>query len=165
MIRGLHFAMAAVWHSGIVPPNCKKGFVVPIWKGKGDRQACNNFRGITLISVPGKVFAHLVLIRTHLLKHQRPEQSGFTPGKSTTDNILALRVLVERRREFRQRVLAAYIDLKKAFDSVDRETLWDPLRLHGIPARIIDLLTVLLYCTVSVLYYCTVLYLLPVLRD
>ncbi|KAG0717912.1 putative RNA-directed DNA polymerase from transposon BS [Chionoecetes opilio] len=47
-----------------------------------------------------------------------PQQSGFTPGKSTTDRILALRVLVERRREFRQGMLAAYFDLKKAFDSV-----------------------------------------------
>ncbi|KAG0725162.1 DNA replication licensing factor MCM4 [Chionoecetes opilio] len=50
----------------------------------------------------------------------RPQQSGFTPGKSTTDRILALRVLVERRREFRQGMLAAYVDLKKAFDSVHR---------------------------------------------
>ncbi|KAG0714533.1 hypothetical protein GWK47_013944 [Chionoecetes opilio] len=53
-------------------------------------------------SVPGKVFAHLLLtrIRSHLLKHQRPQQSGFTPGKSTTDRILALCVLVERRLIF-----------------------------------------------------------------
>ncbi|KAG0714238.1 hypothetical protein GWK47_001654 [Chionoecetes opilio] len=70
--------------------------------GKGDRQDCNNYRGITLLSVPGKVLAHLLLtrIRSHLLKHQRPQQSGFTPGKSTTDRILALRVLVERRLIF-----------------------------------------------------------------
>ena len=52
-----------------------------------------------------------------------------------------LRVLVERRRKFRQGMLAAYVDLKKALDSVHRETLWDLLRLRGIPARIIGLLT------------------------
>ncbi|KAG0725172.1 hypothetical protein GWK47_004781 [Chionoecetes opilio] len=71
-------------------------------EGKGDRQDCNNYRGITLLSVvPGKVLAHLLLtrIRSHLLKHQRPQQFGFTPGKSTTDLILALRVLVERRHQ------------------------------------------------------------------
>ena len=112
MIRGLHAVLTTVWHSGTIPPDWKKGLVVPIWKGKGDR-------GITLLSVSGKVLAHLLLtrIRTHLLKHQRPEQSGFTPGKSTTDCILALRILVERRHEFRQGMLAAYVDLKKAFDS------------------------------------------------
>ncbi|KAG0721870.1 Ankyrin repeat and SOCS box protein 3 [Chionoecetes opilio] len=103
-----------------IPPDWKRGLVVPIWKGKGDRQDCNNYHGITLLSVPGKVLAHLLLtrIRSHLVKHQRPQQSGFTPGKSTTDRILALRVLVERRREFRQGMLTAYVDLKKAFDSV-----------------------------------------------
>ncbi|KAG0729200.1 (E3-independent) E2 ubiquitin-conjugating enzyme UBE2O [Chionoecetes opilio] len=109
--------------------------------GKGDRQDCNNYFGITLLSVSGKVLAHLLMtrIRSHVLKHQRPRQSGFTPGKSTTDRILELCVLVERRCEFRQGMLAAYVDLKKAFDSVHRESLWDLLRLRGIPASTIGL--------------------------
>ncbi|KAG0714867.1 Retrovirus-related Pol polyprotein from type-1 retrotransposable element R2 [Chionoecetes opilio] len=38
-------------------------------------------------------------------------------------------------------MLAAYVDLKKAFDSVHRESLWDLLRLRGIPARTIGLIT------------------------
>ena len=46
-------------------------------------------------------------------------------------------------------MLAAYFDLMKAFDSVHRETLWDLLRLRGIPERIIGLLTGLYYRTVS----------------
>ena len=143
MIHGLHAVLTAVWQTGTIPPDWKRGLVVPIWKGKGDRQDCNNYRGITLLSVPGKVLAHLLMtrVRAHLLKFQRPEQSGFTPGKSTTDQILALRVLVERRLQFRQGLLAAYVDLKKAFDSVHRETLWELLRVRGIPARIIDLIT------------------------
>ncbi len=60
--------------------------------------------------------------------------------KSTTDRILALRVLVERRLEFQHGLLAAYVYLKKAFDSVHRETLWDILRVCWIRARIIDLM-------------------------
>ena len=143
MIHGLHAVLSAIWQSGTIPSDWKKGLVVPIWKGKGDRQDCNNYRGITLLSVPGKVLAHVLLmrIRSQLLKYQRPEQSGFSPGKSTTDRILALRVLVERRLEFQQRLLAVYVDFKKAFDSVHRETLWEILRVRGIPARIIGLIT------------------------
>ena len=60
-----------------------------------------------------------------------------------------LRVLVERRQEFRQGILAAYVDLNKAFDSVHRKTLWDLLRLRGIPARIIGLSTGLYSGSVS----------------
>ena len=155
MIHGLHAVLTAVWQSGTIPPDWKRGLVVPIWKGKGDRQDCNNYRGITLLSVPGKVLAHLLLtrMRSQLLKLQRPEQSGFTPGKSTTDRILALRVLVERRREFRQGFLAAYVDLKKAFDSVHRESLWNVLRLRGVPAGIIGLITGLYSGTESAVKY------------
>ena len=72
----------------------------------------------------GKVFARIIIdrVRHHLFEHQRPEQSGFTPKRSTMDGILALRVLTERRQEFRQGLLAAY-DLWKAFDSVNRDAL------------------------------------------
>ena len=154
MIRGLHAVLTAVWHSGTIPPDRKKGLVVPIWKGKGDRHDCNNYRRITLLNVPGKVLAHLLLmqIHTHLLKHQKPEQSEFTPGKSTTDQILALRVLVEHRQKFRQGMLAAYVDLKKAFDSVHRETLWDLLRLRGIPARMLLLFKIPLNLAFKLIY-------------
>ena len=70
-----------------------------------------------LLSVPGKVFARIILdrVRHHLLEHQHPEQSGFTPKRSTIDRVLALGVLTERRREFWQGLLAAYVDLCKAF--------------------------------------------------
>ena len=66
-----------------------------------------------LLSVPGKVFTRIILDRVHhhLLEHQRPEQSGFTPKRSMNDRILALRVLTKSTREFRQGLLAAYLDL------------------------------------------------------
>ncbi len=63
---------------------------------------------------------------------QRPEQSGFMPGKSTVDQILALHVLIERKREFRDKLFAAYVDLRKAFDSVHQDALWRVTQLHGL---------------------------------
>ena len=53
----------------------KRGLVVPLWKGKGDRQDSNNYRGVTLLSMTGKVFARIILdrVRHHLLEHQHPE--------------------------------------------------------------------------------------------
>ena len=93
--------------------------------------------------MPGKVFARVLLnrVRGQLLAHQRPEQSGFTPKRSTVDRILALRVLTERFREFDRGLFAAYIDFKKAFDSVDRGALWKILGLRGIPPRLIHLIS------------------------
>lgn len=54
---------------------------------------------------------------------------------------VTISVQVERRREFRHGMLAAYIDLKRAFDSVHREALWELLRFCGNPVRIIGLLS------------------------
>ena len=55
-----------------------------------------------LLSVPGKVFDRIMFdrVRHHLLEHQRPEQSGFTPKRSTIDRILALRVLTNADESF-----------------------------------------------------------------
>ncbi|XP_069993526.1 uncharacterized protein [Penaeus vannamei] len=82
MARGLH---AAIWQSGTVPPNLLWGVVIPLWKGKGDRWDCSNYRDITLLIIRGKVLVYILLrrIRDHLLRHQRLEQSGFTPGRAT----------------------------------------------------------------------------------
>ncbi len=70
MNRGLYVVLNVVWQSGMSPPDWKRGLVVPIWKGKGNRQDCNNNRGITLLRVTGKVLAHLLLmrIRSQVLK-------------------------------------------------------------------------------------------------
>ena len=121
----LYAVLCSVWNTGIIPTDCKRGLVVSLWKGKGDRQDCKNYRGVMLLSVLGKVFARIIIdrIHHHLLEHQHPEQSGFTPKRSTIDRILALRVLTEHRREFRQGLLAAYLYLCKAFDSVNRDAL------------------------------------------
>ena len=90
------------------------------------QNVAGSYRPITLLSIPGKVFAHVLLARLNplLTKHRRPEQSGFTAGRSTVDAILALRLLCELHREFNQPLSVAYVDLKAAFvDSVDRKAL------------------------------------------
>ena len=111
----LQAVLCSSWNTGIIPTDWKRGLFVPLWKGKGDHQDCSNYRGVTLLSVPGKVFAWKILDRVHhhLLEHQRPEQSGFTPKRSTIDRILSLWVLTERRQEFWQGQLAADVDLYK----------------------------------------------------
>ena len=53
----LHAVLCSAWNTGIIPTDWKRGLVVPLWKGKGDRQDCNNYRGVMLLSVAGKVFA------------------------------------------------------------------------------------------------------------
>jgi len=69
-----------------------------------------------------------------------PEQSGFTRGRSTIDAILAVRLLSEIHREFNKPLNVAYLDIKAAFDFVDRGALWKALRSSCIPDMLTDLI-------------------------
>ena len=65
----------------------------------------------------------LACIKPLLLTNRRPQQSGFTAGRSSADSFLALRLLAEIHREFGRLLDVIYIDLMTAFDSVDRAAL------------------------------------------
>ena len=99
VLKTSHTVLCSSWNTGIIPTGWKRGLVVPLGKGKGDHQDCNNDQGVMLLSVPSKVFAQIIIdsVHHHLLEHQRSEQSGITPKRSTLDCILALWVLTERR--------------------------------------------------------------------
>jgi len=138
----LHRLFARVWASGKVPAEWKEGIIVSLYKGKGSHTICSNYRPISLLSVPGKVFAHVLLarIRPLMTKHRRPQQSGFTTGRSSMDAILALRLLAELHRAFNRPQHVAYIEIKAAFDSVDRSALWKALQGFGLPPFLLQLI-------------------------
>ena len=96
-----------------------------------------------LLLVPGKVFAQIILHRVHqhLLEHQCQDQSAFTSKRSMIDGVLALQVLTVCGREFRQGLLASYFNLRKAFDSVNRDALWGIIGLHGMPPKLNNLIS------------------------
>ena len=70
----------------------------------------------------------------------QPHQLGFTRCRSTMDAILALRLLVVIHREFGRPLHVAYIDIKAAFDSVNREALWKAMKTQGTPPSLLRLI-------------------------
>ena len=113
--------------------------VVTLYKNKGDRGDCNNYRGISLFSVVGKVFAIVVLKRLQVLAEQiYPEsQCGFRANRSTADMIFSLRQLQEKCREQKQPLFVAFIDLTKAFDLVSMDGLFKVLPKTGCPPKLL----------------------------
>ena len=69
---------------------------------EGDLSDCNNCRGITLLSVPGKIFFSILLnmIRSVVESVLREEQAGFRPGRSCIDQIFALINILEQSNEW-----------------------------------------------------------------
>ena len=115
------FSVLPGLEDGLFPSDWRDGILVGLYKGKGAKSECRNYRPITLLSVPGKVFAHVLLARLQPLLEatRRPQQSGFVAGRSTIDAILALRLLSELHREFDRPLNVAYLDIEAPFDSVD----------------------------------------------
>ena len=137
MILWLQIIFSAVWTTESIPNDWRAGIILPLWKRKGSRQICSNYRGITLLSVPGKLFAMSLLDRcsTFLRRKRRVQQAGFMPGRSTTEQMFTMRQLIEKTREFHQKAYIAFVDFKAAFDSVDRRSLWLILRTTGLPKK------------------------------
>ena len=144
IIAQLTELFAKIWDEGAVPAQFKNARIVHIFKRKGNRACCDDHRGISLLSTAGKILARVILNR--LVKHVDdiaiiPEsQCGFRAGRGTTDMIFSARQLQEKCREQRQDLFVAFVDLTKAFDTVNREGLWMILRRIGCPDKFVSVI-------------------------
>ncbi len=70
---------------------------MPLYKGKGSRSECSSYRGISLLSVPGKVYGRILTERLMEVTEGKvsKEQRGFRKGKGCVDQIFAMKMLVE----------------------------------------------------------------------
>ena len=102
---------------------------------------CNNYRGITLLSIPGKVFNRIILnkLKDIVDPNLRDNQAGFRKNRSCVDQITTLRLVVEQSLEWNSSFYINFIDYQKAFDSVDGDMLWKIMRHYGIPEKIVNL--------------------------
>ena len=88
----LHDLLCLCWNEGAVPQDMPDAKIVTLYKNKGDHSYCNNYRGISLLSTMGMVFARVALIRLQLLAERvYPEsQCGYGAARSTVDMIFFL---------------------------------------------------------------------------
>lgn len=130
-----------------IPEVWKRCLLTPLFKGKGDPTNPDNYRGIALLSIPYKVLTSVITARlqTHCL-HRLPEtQFGFLPKRSTTLALKHAIDYIKTKQNARKPTYAAFIDFKKAFDSVPRGRLLSELaNRFSIQGRMFNLLRGLL---------------------
>ena len=74
----------------------------------------------------------------------RENQCGFRKGRGCTDQLFSIRMLMERSREFCRPLFLCFVDLRKAYDSVNREALWTALQeRYHLPSKLIRILKAL----------------------
>lgn len=141
--KWLHKAIELVWHEEEVPKSWKDAEIFLLWKGKGSKSDLSTYRTIALLATGGKVLTKILQqrIADHaermILKDSC--QWGFRREKSTIQPISILRRLQEHAKEKSGQLHLAFLDLVKAYDSVNREAMWEVLEKFGVPAKIIAL--------------------------
>ncbi len=115
---------------------------MPLYKGKGNREECNNYRGISLLSVPSKIYGRILNERLTMItgKSVGNEQGGFWKGRGSEDQIFAVKILVEKYLEKDRKLFGAFMDLEKAYDRADRNLCLSispmPCPLRNLPHEV-----------------------------
>ena len=122
-----------------MPSEWRRSILVPVYKNKGDAQDCGNYRGIKLMSHTIKLWERVIDTRLRQEINICEQQYGFMPGKSTTDALFALRMLMEKYREGQRELHCVFVDLEKDYDRVPREELWHCMRRSGATEKYVKL--------------------------
>lgn len=105
--------MKQVWEDGKVVSDWQGAVIVPIPK-KDDLKCCDNWRGISLLDVVGKLLARILKERLEVIADRVPEsQCGFRKGCSCIDMIFVARQLIEKVREHNDTLYMLFVDLKR----------------------------------------------------
>ena len=134
-IEPLTYMINESLRTGICPSELKIARVVPIFKS-GDPSLLTNYRPISVLSFFSKVFERIVydylfdFICTNNILYDY--QIGFRPGHSTQQAIITLIDKITKSLDNGDIVISLFIDLKKAFDTVDHRILLRKLYAYGI---------------------------------
>ena len=132
-----------VLNIGFVPTDWCLGTIHPLYKIKGSVSDPDYYKGITLLSCTGKLF-------TTCLNHRLSsyvdgtilgeEQAGFRKGYSTTHHVFVLHLIIELYKLVYKRVYCAFIEYRKAFDSINRPLLWQKLVSYNINGKLFNVI-------------------------
>ena len=133
-----------IFTTGVYPDIWKRANVIPLFKG-GDLTNVNNYRPISLLSLPGKIIEKIIhsqinnfLDDNHLLNSK---QDGFRKGRSTIDTIAGFTDDIYSEMDIGNCSVAVFIDFRKAFDVVNHNILVKKLSYMGIQGNNLNLLT------------------------
>ena len=130
------------WPEENLPQDWKLAEVVPLCKNKGKISECGNYSGISLLSVPGKVFASIILNRCKDALDQvlRESQCGFRKSRGCTDQLFALRQILEKCMAFQLYVSFCFADFRAAFGLVDRKMMYKIMKHYGLPQKVVNVI-------------------------
>lgn len=112
-----------IWEEEDIPSEWKEGHLIKLPK-KGDLSSCSNYRGITLLSTPGKIFNRVLLNRMKEVvdTHLWDQQAGFRKSRSCTDQITTLRIILEQSLEWNSPFYVRYYGVPAKITNIIRNS-------------------------------------------
>jgi len=136
-LRCLRSLFKRIW-DGEFPSSWNEASIISIPK-KGDPTNCDNYRGISLINNGIKLITKIVTTRIseYGLRNNfiRPEQFGFRNKEESVSLFISIREICQRRQNDNKETYLAFLDLKKAYDSVPIGSILHKIECLGIRGK------------------------------
>ena len=140
LFQRLRYLMQDCLDGGKVPTEWKESWVSPIYKKKGRKDECDNYRGLSVAGTLSKVYGKILKakIEEEWQEHEAEEQAGFRAGRSTIDHLFTIIHVIEKKKGVGQELHLVFVDLQKAYDSVPLMKLWEALNKRGFSGGLIS---------------------------
>jgi hypothetical protein len=122
MVRMMTALIRRCYTEGRTPKDWKEAVIAPVFKNKGSRLDAANYRPIAISNTCRRVYEKI--LATELDPNKLHDaQGGFRPRRSTQHQLWILDQILKRNKN----VKVAFLDIKAAYDTVDRQKLYQKL--------------------------------------
>lgn len=138
----LRVVLSIMLETGEIPADWRCGRMLFLYKGSGERSSFAAYRPITVTSIVYRVLAQVLRRRMQAWAERTGVlgelQNGFRQGRRLEDNVFVLTQCVEVACSEGRELWAAFLDVEKAYDSVEHVVLLDTLRAMGLPELVVQ---------------------------
>ena len=145
MVEGLYRLFNRIWEEGKVPKKWNESRVTLLHKGgHKSRKELKNYRPIAVMDTVGKLFSGLLNERLRecceRCQVMGEEQNGFRNDIRGEDNMFIVNVVIDRMKKLGGKLYLAFLDIKNAYDRVNRVTLKKLLAKIGMSRKVVELI-------------------------
>ena len=136
MVKFVYPVICAFWQEESPPQQWNMGLMTNVWKGKGDREAMENQRGITVSSAIGTIAEEIVFNRVTSTIQFTQSQAGGRKGGSTADHVFILKNTMALAKKQRRNLIITFYDVAKAYDKADMDNMLFCLNKAGVNGKL-----------------------------